>query len=52
MDSGSFWRRGHAQMVAAEEAGRYSTQSVYAHALGAGCLRVARLCGMAGSGFN
>jgi hypothetical protein len=30
----SFWRRGHAAMVAAEEAGRYGTRSVYAHAPG------------------
>jgi hypothetical protein len=28
----SFWRRGHAAMMQAEEAGRYGSQSVYAHA--------------------
>jgi hypothetical protein len=30
----SFWRRGHAAMMQAEEAGRYGSQSVYAHAPG------------------
>jgi hypothetical protein len=30
----SFWRKGHAQMVAAEEAGRYGARSVWAHAPG------------------
>jgi len=32
---GSFWRRGHAAMLAAEEAGRYwAAPTVYAHAPG------------------
>jgi hypothetical protein len=30
----SFWRRGHAAMMQAEEAGRYGSQSVYVHAPG------------------
>jgi hypothetical protein len=30
----SFWRRGHAAMMQAEEAGRYGARSVWAHAPG------------------
>jgi len=30
----SFWRRGHAALLAAEEAGRYDARSVWAHAPG------------------
>ena len=31
---GSFWRRGHAALLAAEEAGRYGAPTVWAHAPG------------------
>jgi hypothetical protein len=31
---GTFWRRGHAALMAAEESGRYGARSVWAHAPG------------------
>jgi hypothetical protein len=40
----SFWRRGHRAMVAADQAGRYDAQSVFAHAPGRRDIARASLC--------
>jgi hypothetical protein len=49
----TFWRRGHAAMAAAEEAGRYwGAPSVYAHAPDRREIARVSRCGTGGCGFS